>query len=292
MRPRESSDWVFSDKNEIKPAEPSILSKENIKEFKKIIPHVEAVIAKDLKNLNACNVRYHEVKTGNVTPIYISPYRKSMAERELIQEHVKEMLDANIIRPSSSPWSSPVIMIPKPDGSIRFCVDYRKLNACTENDHFPMPRIDDIFDALEGSLIYSTLDLKSGYWQILMDENSIEKTAFSTPDGHYEFIRMPFGLKTAPSNFSRIMHMVLGHLPYVQIYLDDITIHSKSFQEHMDHIKQVCGLLKKAKLSLNLKKCNFCSKEIKILGHIISYGKVLMDPKDFSFKGSKTGYLY
>ena len=115
-----------------------------------------------------------------------------------------------------------------------------------------------------------------------MDKNSVEKTAFSTPDGHYQFRRMPFGLKNAPADFSRIMYQVLGNLNYVKIYLDDITIHSISLDQHVIHIREVCKRLKKASLKINIKKCEWCAKEIKLLGHIISRNNVLMDPKKIS----------
>jgi hypothetical protein len=201
-----------------------------------------------------------------------------MHERDILKEHVKEMIEADIIELSSSPWSSLVIMIPKPDGSKRLCVDYRKLNSVTETEHWPIPRIVDIFDGLSGSVWYSVIDLKSGYWQVEMDVRFIPKTAFSTPDGHNQFKRMPFGLKNAPADFSRIMFMVLGNYNFVKIYLDDITIHSKSFKEHLEHIKIVCMESGKAHLSINLKKCSWCTKVIQLLGHIISFGNVLMDP--------------
>ena len=134
------------------------------------------------------------------------------------------MLRAGVIRPSRSPWCSPLLLVTKPDGSIRFCMDFRQLNTITVSDPYPLPRIDDIFDRLNGSDWFTSIDLKAGYWQILVADEDIEKTAFSTPDGHYEFLRLPFGLKNAPSVFSRIMCQILGDLPFVEIYIDDITI--------------------------------------------------------------------
>ncbi len=142
-------------------------------------------------------------------------------------------------------------MIPKKDGSKRICIDYRRLNAITVTESWPLPNILDILDRLNGFTWFSALDLKSGYWQILMHEDSIEKTAFSTPDGHYEFLRVPFGLKNAPADFSRIMNIVLGNLPFVEIYLDDITVHSKTFKEHIKNIKIVKKRLKEANLKIN-----------------------------------------
>lgn len=276
------TDWDFGYDVEIKPKEVSLLSTKELNHFRGIIPDIKEVVAKDIYDLKECSVRKHVLQTNLNAPIFIPAYRKSMHEREVIKEHVKEMLDAKIIEPSSSPWSSPVLIIPKSDGSKRFCVDYRKLNSITETEHWPIPRIHDIFDSLAGSEWFTTIDLKSGYWQIAMDKESIEKTAFSTPDGHYQFKRMPFGLKNAPADFSRIMYQVLGNLNYVKIYLDDITIHSKSLDQHVKHIQEVCKRLKRANLKINIKKCEWCAKEIKLLGHIISKNNVLMDPKKIS----------
>ena len=186
---------------------------------------------------------------------------------------------AKIIRKSKSPWSSPLIMVRKPDNSWRLCIDYRQLNKKTVQQNFPIPRILDILDRLNGSVYFSTLDLKSGYWQVEMDEASIAKTAFSSQDGHYEFLRLPFGLKNDPADFSRMMHMTLGDLDFVEIYLDDITIHSKSFEDHLNHISIVLDRLDEANLKINHDKCTWCATEVKILGHIVSYNTIKMDSK-------------
>ncbi|CAF0989144.1 unnamed protein product [Brachionus calyciflorus] len=137
-----------------------------------------------------------------------------------------------------SPWSSPIIVVPKKDGSYRICIDYRKLNQVTNSEKWPLPNILDILNRLKNSLWFSVKDLKSGYWQILMDEKSKEKTAFTTPDGHFEFHRLPFGLKNGPSDFCRIMQMILGDLEFAEVYIDDITIHSIDFISHCKHIKR------------------------------------------------------
>ena len=169
-------------------------------------------------------------------------------------------------------------MINKKDGSSRFCVDYRRLNEVTQQDQFPLPRIDDILDRLSGSTWFTALDLKSGYWQVQMHPDSIAKTAFSTPDGHYEFLRLPFGLKNAPADFSRVMHQAFGHLDFIQIYLDDITIHSKSFEQHIQHISEVFKILQHLDLRINWAKCAWCQRKVQLLGHIVSYNTVQMDP--------------
>ena len=141
------------------------------------------------------------------------------------------MLAAKIIRNSTSPWSSSIVLVPKPDKTRRICIDYRKLNAITKPDMFPLPRILDILDSLAGSSFFTSFDLKAGYWQTQLDAASIPKTAFTTADGHYEFLRTPFGLRNASSQFSRLMQILLVHYKFVSVYLDDITIHSKTFKE-------------------------------------------------------------
>ena len=170
------------------------------------------------------------------------------------------------------------MLIPKLNGTKRLCIDYRRLNKVTVQQNWPIPRIQDILDRLSGSIWFSALDLKSGYWQVKMHPDSIEKTAFSTPDGHFEFLRLPFGLKNAPADFSRIMQMTLGEFKFVEIYLDDITIHSRTLKEHFEHLKMVFKALAKVNLKLNPDKCTFCAKKIKLLGHVISNNQVGMDP--------------
>ena len=245
-----------------------------IEEFLK--KHKEA-FANDFNQLGDCSIRKHVIKTTAETPIYLFPYRKSMAERKAIEEEIEKMLEAGVIQPSRSPWSFPVVMIPKKDGTKRFCVDYRKLNKITDQDPFPLPRIDDILDRLRDSKIFSALDLKSGYWQVRLDEGSIPKTAFSTHNAHYEWLRLPFGLRNAPAEFSRIMVQVLGDLTFVEIYLDDITVHSVTIDQHFDHLEVVFNRLKEANLKINKAKCTWFSTSIKVLGHIVSAQGVQMD---------------
>ena len=226
----EDIEWNTSGK-EIEPM--GKLSKMEQKLFKELLLNSKFVFASNVLNLGACSVRKHVIQTNSETPIYIPPYRLSLRERNELKIIINDMENAQIIRKSKSPWSAPIILIPKKDKSVRLCVDYRKLNAITITQSWPIPRVQDILDDLSGSTIFSAIDLKAGFWQILMDENSIEKTAFSTPDGHYEFIRLPFGLKNAPSDFSRIMFIILGDLKFVKIFFDDLIIHSSSLKEHI-----------------------------------------------------------
>ena len=205
-------------------------------------------------------------------PVHSYPYRKAAKERELISSQVNDMLRDRIIRPSSSPWSSPVVIVRKQDGTPRFCVDYRKLNLITERDVYPLPHIDDIIDRLAGSRYFSTLDLKSGYWQVPLAEEDKCKTAFVTTDGLFEFNVLPFGLSNAPATFQRTINKILGHLRWdiALVYLDDIIVHSTSFADHTHHLNLVLGALARANVKLNLPKCAFVRKELDYLGYRIT----------------------
>ena len=190
------------------------------------------------------------------------------------------MLQQGIVQPSTSPWSSPVVMVKKRDGTWRFCIDYRKLNAVTHQDAYPLPRIDETLDSLAGSTYFTTLDLAAGYWQVGIEECDKEKTAFSTRRGHFEFNVMPFGLTNAPATFQRLMECVLAGLTGEQclIYLDDIIVFSSTFDEHLQRLANVFAALRGAGLKLKPSKCFFAQKEVHYLGHVISTAGVSPDP--------------
>lgn len=202
-----------------------------------------------------------------------------------VRQHLKQMLDLGVIRPSDSPWTSNVVLVRKPNGELRFCIDLRRINDRTISDAYYLPRIDETLDALAGSKFFSSLDLKSGYWQVDLDEESKKFTAFTVgPLGFYECNRMPFGLKNAPATFQRLMQNVLGdlHLRGVVVYLDDIIIYSKTEEEHMALLEQVFKRLREAGLKLSPKKCHFMRKQIKVLGHIVSEEGIACDPEKTS----------
>ena len=211
----------------------------------------------------------HGIETHG--PPLRQPYRRqnTAVHREEMTQ-VQQMLSSNVIRLSNSPWASPVVMVRKKDGSLRFCVDFRQLNAATIKGAHPLPRIDDLLDALHGAKWFSTLDLKSGYWQVPIAEQDKEKTAFRTSSGQlFEFNQVPFGLCNAPATFSRLMDRVLAglHWETCLFYLDDIIVFSSTWEEHLAWLREVFERLRHANLKLGAAKCTFAAKEVSYLGH-------------------------
>ncbi|CAF5170284.1 unnamed protein product [Rotaria magnacalcarata] len=208
------------------------------------------------------------------------PFRYAPARKQIIEENLKDMLDQGIILPSASPWASSVILAPKKDGTLRFCVDYRKLNSATIRDAYPIPRIDDTLDSLQEAKFVSTLALRSGYWQVEMDKNSREKTAFVTHKGLFEFNVMSFGLTSAPATFQRLMDIVLAGLKwqYCLVYIDDVVIFSPTFEQHIKLLEKVFQALQSANLTLKASKYQVCRREMRYLGHIITQNGIKPDP--------------
>uniref|UniRef100_A0A0P4ZJF0 RNA-directed DNA polymerase n=2 Tax=Daphnia magna TaxID=35525 RepID=A0A0P4ZJF0_9CRUS len=230
--------------------------------------------------LGNTNLIKHTIDTEGRGPIRQRPYRVTNNQRKLLEDKVQEMLDAKVIRYSQSPWASPVVLVEKKNGEIRFCVDYRKLNSITKKDSFPMPRIDETLDKLYGKKFFTTLDLASGYWQIQVHDPDIEKTAFVVENNLYEFERMAFGLCNAPATFQRLMNYVLRDVlgNKALVYLDDVIIFSDTFESHLNDIREIFNLLKAANLKLKLNKCQFAKRSVNYLGHVISTDGIKPDP--------------
>jgi hypothetical protein len=230
--------------------------------------------------LGRTDVEQHRVIVENEHPIRQKAYRVSPNENQFIDGEIRRMLDQGIIRPSKSPWTSPVVLVSKKNGKTRFCVDYRKLNSVTKKDAYSLPRIDEILDSMHNAKWFTSLDLASGYWQVGMDPRDRDKTAFITKQGTFEFNVMPFGLTNAPATFQRVMDKIFYEVKekYVLVYLDDINIYSTSFEEHLEHLQDVFNRLRDAGLKLGPDKCHFCKRELGFLGHVISAEGIAPDP--------------
>ncbi|GJR31972.1 putative reverse transcriptase domain-containing protein [Tanacetum coccineum] len=213
-------------------------------------------------------------------PISKAPYRMAPIELKELKEQLQEMLENGFIRPSVSPWGAPVLFVKKKDGSMRLCIDYRELNRITIRNRYPLPRIDDLFDQLQGAKYFSKIDLRSGYHQLRVREQDISKTAFRTRYGHYEFLVMPFGLTNAPAVFMDLMNRIFHEYldKFVIVFIDDILVYSKSEEEHERHLRIVLEILRQKKLYAKFSKCEFWLQQVAFLGHIVSADGIIMDP--------------
>lgn len=230
--------------------------------------------------LGRTTVLRHRIYTNQPVSIKQKPYRMSPVKQALVKEQLEEMLARGIVEPSCLGWASPVVLVPKKDASMRFCVDYRKINAMTDSDTYPMPNITEILESLAGAAIFSTIDFNSGYWQVAMDHSSKAKTAFITPSGLFQFNVMPFGLKNAPATFQRLMETVLKELQgkLCFVYIDDIIVYSSNLSQHFQDLQIVLHRLQEAGLTINLKKSKFCLHEISFLGHVVTTQGIKADP--------------
>ncbi|GJZ51284.1 putative reverse transcriptase domain-containing protein, partial [Tanacetum coccineum] len=241
-------------------------------------------ITKALKSAKEDEPKLNDISVVHLvpgaTPIAKSPYRLAPSEMQELSEQLQELQDKGFIRPSHSPWGAPVLFVKKKDGSLRMCIDYRELNKLTVKNRYPLPRIDDLFDQLQGSRFFSKIDLRSGYHQLRVHEDDIPKTAFRTRYGHFEFTVMPFGLTNAPAVFMDLMNRVCK--PYLDkfviVFIDDILIYSKTKEDHEVHLGLVLELLRKEKLYAKFSKCEFWLQEVHFLGHVVNQNGIHVDP--------------
>ena len=212
---------------------------------------------------------------------YQGIYRMSPLELEELRKQLDDLLEKGFIKPSKSPFGAPILFVHKKDGGLRMCVDYRALNKITVKNRYPIPRIDDLLDQLNGAKVFSKLDLASGYWQVRIAEGDTHKTAFRSRYGHFEFLVLPFGLTNAPSTFMTLMNQVLRPFldKFVVVYLDDILIYSKSPEEHAQHVEAVLSALEQHHLYAKASKCQFGMAELDFLGHTISGAGIKVDAR-------------
>ena len=256
-----------------------VLTVEQKHQLKELLLQNGDLFALGPSKLGVINVVQHTINIGNSTPIRQQARRIPFTLHSKVDNMTEEMLEQGIIQPSQSPWVSPNVLVAKKDGTTNFCVDYRRLNTVTKLDVFPLPRVDDSVDLLSKSKYFSTLDLVSGYWQVNMSPESVEKTAFATHSGLYEFAVMPFGLCNAPATFQRLMETVLAGLARnaCMVYLDDILVLGATLEEHLQNLAQVFDRLRKAGLQLKPTKCHPAQKEIAYLGFIVTDKGVAAD---------------
>lgn len=214
----------------------------------------------------------HKVDLTSETPIRSKPYMVPHAIRESLNKDIQTMLDMNIIRESSSPYASPVVIVRKPDGSNRVCIDFRKLNKVTVFDPEPMVTPDDLFARINKSVYFTKLDFTKGYWQIPMRKSDISKTAFVTPDGHYEYLKMPFGMMNSSASFVRCMRKVLAELDDVESYIDDVLVHSSTWEEHIATLKMLFHRISDANMTVRPSKCFLGVDSVDYVGFTIQPG--------------------
>ncbi|GKF00350.1 putative reverse transcriptase domain-containing protein, partial [Tanacetum coccineum] len=245
-----------------------------VKEFPEVFPE-------DLPNLPPVRqVEFQIDLIPGAAPVARAPYRLAPSEMHELSNQLQELADRGFIRSSTSPWGAPVLFVKKKYGSFRMCIDYRELNKLTIKNHYPLSRIDDLFDQLQGSSVYSKIDLRSGYHQLRVRDKDIPKTAFKTRYGHYEFQVMPFDLTNAPAVFMDLMNRVCK--PYLDkfviVFIDDILIYSHNKEEHEDHLRIILEALKKEKLYAKLSKCDFWISIVQFLRHVIDSQGIHVDP--------------
>ena len=227
-------------------------------------------------------MEHHINVLPDTKPIKLHPYRLPLAKRKDAEKEIKAMAEQDLIEPSTSPWSSPAIIVPKKNGGVRFCIDYRRLNQVTIPDSMPLPRCDDSLDALGGSKWFSTLDLRSGFHQLGLTKESRPYTAFCTPgSGLWQFKVVPFGARNSPAVFERLMEKAFAGLTYrtLLIYLDDIIVYGKTFDIHLQNLEEVFQRLAEANLKLNPEKCVFFHTQVSFLGHLVSESGISVDPE-------------
>ena len=251
--------------------------KDKIKDL--VIRFQELFLSPDGK-LGTTDLVKHTIDTGDAKPIKIPLRRVPIKQKEIIDQEINKMLTDDIIEPSNSPWSSPILLCLKKDNTWRFCIDYRKLNQLTRKDAYPLPRIDTSLDSLGGNKWFSTIDMASGYWQCSVDEKDKPKTAFSCHRGLFQFKVMPFGLCNAPSCFERLMDLVLKGYQWERClcYLDDVIIFGPTFEKACENLEFVFERFRQANLKLKAKKCALFQHQVLFLGHVISEQGISCDP--------------
>ncbi|XP_052464763.1 uncharacterized protein LOC128021529 [Carassius gibelio] len=270
-----------SNHSELERVELPGLSEAEREVVKHLLHKYQDVFAKDDGDLGCTTLIEHHIPLLDNVPVRQRHRRIPPSQWEAVKAHIKQLLESQVIRESCSPYSSPIVLVKKKDGSLRMCVDSRQLNARTRKDAYPLPRIEESLDALTGARWFSTLDLASGYNQVPVAEADRSKTAFCTPFGLFEFLRMPFGLCNGPSTFQRLMERIFGDQSFqsLLLYLDDVIIFSTTVEQHLQRLELVLSRLRQQNLKVKLSKCCFFCPKVRYLGHVVSAAGVSTDPE-------------
>ena len=216
----------------------------------------------------------HDVDVGDATPVKQHPNRSNPSKQAYLDKEINDLLKNDLIEPSHSSWSSPCILVPKPDGSYRMCTDYWKVNNLTKTDTFPIPRMDDCVDKIGHAKYVSKFDLLKGFWQIPLSERAKEISAFATPSGLYQYKVMPFGMKNSPATFQRLINYLIADIKGCEAYIDDVIIYSNTWEKHLQIMHKFFQRLSESNLTVNLSKSEFGCGHVTYLGHIVGQGKV------------------
>ena len=255
------------------------LSEQEKRELENVLLEYNDIMAAHEFDLGDVKIVEHAIITTSDRPITQRAYTAPPKIKDEIKRQVKQLIEEKIVRCSTSPWSSPIVPVKKKDGEIRMCIDYRALNAVTKRDTYPLPKPQEMFDQLGGCKYFTKLDANKGFYQIKIKDEDIEKTAFTTGEGLYEFEKMPFGLTNAPATFQRMMNQALIDTPHALVYMDDIIIKSKTFKQHIKDIKDVLQKLRRAGIKIKPTKCEWARLEIIFLGHKVSGKGLMPDPE-------------
>ena len=247
------------------------LSEDQQSEISNLIQNWEDIFPDTPSRTNAA---VHDIDIGETKPIKQHPYRVNPLKMEHLKSEINYMLDNDIIEPSNSDWSSPCILVPKPDGSFRVVADMRSVNLHSKTDSYPIPRIDDCIDKIGNAKFVSKFDLLKGYWQVPLSDRAKEISAFCTPFGLYQYKVMPFGLKNAPATFQRMVNKIVSGIDGCEAYVDDLIVYSQTWEQHMEQLQQLFKKLSEAQLTVNLLKSEFCHATVTYLGHVVGQGKV------------------
>ena len=256
------------------------LTEDQIEQVNCLFSRHGGTFSKSKDDLGMTSTISHKINTGSAKPIKQQPRRLPLTKREDVEKEIKRLLECKIIEKSKSPWASPIVPVTKKDGSTRLCIDYRALNNVTIKDSYPLPRIEDSLDALRGSQWFSVLDLSSGYFQVQMDEQDKEKTAFTSTMELFQFNVMAMGLCNGVATFQRLMEYILAGLNWQTclIYIDDIIVFADTFESHLSRLSSVLDRIVSHGLKVSPKKCHLFQKQVSFLGHIVSNEGVATDP--------------